>query len=59
MVLRDLSDTILHCEVDVMNETIIKTIADELKISVRQVSTVLDMLENGDTVPFIARNCHR
>ncbi|MBQ1306730.1 MAG: RNA-binding transcriptional accessory protein, partial [Erysipelotrichaceae bacterium] len=38
-----------------MNETIIKTIADELKISIRQVSVVLEMLENGDTVPFIAR----
>ena len=39
----------------IMNETIIKTIADELKISVKQVNTVLEMLENGDTVPFIAR----
>ena len=38
-----------------MNDTIIKTIADELMISARQVSTVLEMLENGDTVPFIAR----
>ena len=38
-----------------MNETIIKTIAEELKIGIRQVSVVLDMLENGDTVPFIAR----
>jgi len=38
-----------------MNETIIKTIAEELKISVRQVNTVLEMLGNGDTVPFIAR----
>jgi uncharacterized protein len=38
-----------------MNETIIKTIADELKISVKQVNTVLEMLEGGDTVPFIAR----
>ena len=37
-----------------MNDTIIKTIADELMISARQVSTVLEMLENGDTVPFIA-----
>ncbi len=55
LVLCGLSDTILHCEVDVMNETIIKTIADELKISIRQVSVVLEMLENGDTVPFIAR----
>ncbi|MBR4470960.1 MAG: RNA-binding transcriptional accessory protein [Erysipelotrichaceae bacterium] len=38
-----------------MNDTIIKTIADELKISVKQVNTVLEMLEGGDTVPFIAR----
>ena len=38
-----------------MNETIIKTIADELKISRKQVETVLEMLEGGDTVPFIAR----
>ncbi len=38
-----------------MNDTIIKTIADELKISEKQVNTVLQMLESGDTVPFIAR----
>ena len=38
-----------------MNELIIKNIADELKISTKQVSTVLDMLAEGDTVPFIAR----
>ena len=38
-----------------MNETIIKTIAEELKISVKQVNTVLEMLQSGDTVPFIAR----
>ncbi|MCR4856014.1 MAG: RNA-binding transcriptional accessory protein [Erysipelotrichaceae bacterium] len=38
-----------------MNETIIKTIADELKISLKQVNTVLEMLQSGDTVPFIAR----
>ncbi len=38
-----------------MNELIIKNIADELKISTKQVSTVLDMLGEGDTVPFIAR----
>ena len=38
-----------------MNETIIKTIAEELKISVKQVNTVLEMLGNGDTVPFISR----
>ena len=38
-----------------MNENIIKNIAEELKISVKQVETVLKMLEEGDTVPFIAR----
>ena len=38
-----------------MNEMIIKTIADELKISVKQINTVLEMLQSGDTVPFIAR----
>ena len=38
-----------------MNETIIKTIAEELKISTKQVETVLNMLKEGDTVPFIAR----
>ena len=38
-----------------MNENIIKSIADELKISVKQVETVLKMLQEGDTVPFIAR----
>ena len=38
-----------------MNETIIKTIAEELKIKIGQVNTVLEMLGNGDTVPFIAR----
>ena len=38
-----------------MEEKIIKTIADELKIAVKQVDTVLKMLSEGDTVPFIAR----
>ena len=38
-----------------MNEQIIKTIAAELKITEKQVNTVLEMLESGDTVPFIAR----
>ena len=38
-----------------MNEDIVKTIAAELKISTRQVNTVLEMLKEGDTVPFIAR----
>ena len=38
-----------------MNDLIIKSIADELKISLKQVETVLKMLSEGDTVPFIAR----
>ena len=38
-----------------MEEKIIKQIADELKISTKQINTVLEMLESGDTVPFIAR----
>ncbi|MBQ6493781.1 MAG: RNA-binding transcriptional accessory protein [Erysipelotrichaceae bacterium] len=38
-----------------MNEQIIKTIAAELKITEKQVNTVLEMLGSGDTVPFIAR----
>lgn len=38
-----------------MNETIIKNISAELKISTKQANTVLDMLAEGDTVPFIAR----
>lgn len=43
------------CEVTNMDTKIIKTIAEELKISSKQVETVLSMLEEGDTVPFIAR----
>ena len=38
-----------------MDEKIIQNIANELKISTKQVNTVLDMLGQGDTVPFIAR----
>ena len=38
-----------------MEEKIIKQIAEELKISTKQINTVLEMLESGDTVPFIAR----
>lgn len=38
-----------------MNETIIKTIAAYLKVSVGQVSNTLSLLEEGNTVPFIAR----
>ena len=38
-----------------MEEKIIQEIANELKISTKQINTVLEMLQNGDTVPFIAR----
>lgn len=38
-----------------MDKEIIKRIADELKISEIQVSNTLEMLEEGSTVPFIAR----
>lgn len=43
------------CEDIYMDERIIKNIAEELKISAKQVETVLTMLQEGDTVPFIAR----
>ena len=38
-----------------MNENIIKYIANELKVNLKQVETTLAMLEEGNTVPFIAR----
>ncbi len=38
-----------------MNEEIILSIAKELKVKVSRVKAALEMLENGDTVPFIAR----
>jgi len=38
-----------------MNEEIIQTIAKELKVSEAQVQTTLALLEEGNTVPFIAR----
>ena len=38
-----------------MNEQIIKEIKNTLKISEKQVKTVLDLLEEGNTIPFIAR----
>ncbi|MBR3117512.1 MAG: RNA-binding transcriptional accessory protein [Bacilli bacterium] len=38
-----------------MNEDIIKQIAIELKIKDEQVSKTLSMLEEGNTIPFIAR----
>lgn len=38
-----------------MNEFIINEIALELNITVKQVETVLKLLEDGNTIPFIAR----
>ena len=38
-----------------MNEIIIKEIASSLNITEKQVSTVLSLLEEGSTIPFIAR----
>ena len=38
-----------------MNEDIIKQIAFELNIRVEQVKSTLKMLEDGNTIPFIAR----
>lgn len=38
-----------------MNEEIVKTIAGELKVTVKQVENTLSLLEEGNTVPFIAR----
>ncbi len=38
-----------------MNEEIIKSIAEELKITQAQVQVTLSLLEEGATVPFIAR----
>ena len=38
-----------------MNDVINKKVADDLKISVKQVEATLKMLEEGNTVPFIAR----
>ena len=38
-----------------MNDIIIKEIANELNIQIKQVETVLKLLEEGNTIPFIAR----
>ena len=38
-----------------MNEIIIKEIANQLNIRSEQVLAVLSMLEEGNTIPFIAR----
>ena len=38
-----------------MNQDINKSIAQELKVSLKQVEATLSMLQEGNTVPFIAR----
>ena len=38
-----------------MNEMIIKNISEDLNITTKQVETVLGMLQEGNTIPFIAR----
>ncbi len=38
-----------------MNEIIINEIAKELNVNIKQVETVLKLLEEGNTIPFIAR----
>ncbi len=38
-----------------MNEQIIKEIANNLEIDIKQVSAVLNLLSEGNTIPFIAR----
>lgn len=38
-----------------MNEAIINEIAKDLNITTKQVSVVLDLLSEGNTIPFIAR----
>ena len=38
-----------------MNEQVLKEVSQKLKISLKQVNTVLDLLDEGNTIPFIAR----
>ena len=38
-----------------MNETIINELSKNLNISVKQINSTLELLENGNTIPFIAR----
>ena len=39
----------------IMNELIIKELTSELNISGNQIETTLKLLEEGATIPFIAR----
>ena len=45
----------MHRKKENMNNFIIEEIAKELGIKVKQVETVLKLLEEGNTIPFIAR----
>ncbi|NLK12108.1 MAG: RNA-binding transcriptional accessory protein [Candidatus Phytoplasma sp.] len=38
-----------------MNEQILKEISKNLNISIKQIETVLNLLDEGNTIPFIAR----
>ena len=38
-----------------MNEEIIKKLRDSLNISVKSIESTLKLLEDGNTIPFIAR----
>ena len=38
-----------------MNEIVIGELATELNIKVNQIKVVLELLQNGATIPFIAR----
>ena len=38
-----------------MNELIIKQISENLKIGIKQVTNTLNLLSEGNTIPFIAR----
>lgn len=38
-----------------MNDTVIKHIHTQTKISVKQITTVLSLLDEGNTIPFISR----
>ena len=38
-----------------MNENIIKEISNDLNVSIKQVESTLKLLEDGNTIPFIAR----
>ena len=45
----------MHRKKVYMNNFIIEEISNELDIKVKQVETVLKLLEEGNTIPFIAR----